>query len=581
MTIRIIYMVSRRVSPRSTPAVFPGLEATLNASARIHGWLLLLIVPGSGFAQTASPPDSSARAVDHLLDAWRGTTTPGCAVGVSRNGHLLLERGYGMANLETGTPIWPSTVFHASSIAKQFTAMAVMLLVRDGKLSLDDDVRRFIPELPDYGMPITVRHLLTHTSGLRDFFEMLILARERFEEDRITDGDMMDMVTRQRALNFSPGAEYLYSNTGYELLAILVRRVSGQSLGDFAASWIFAPLGMAHTLFHDDYTALVPGRASGYAPVTAGWRASAPNYDLSGATSLFTTIGDLLMWAANFDAPRVGDTAIVRQMSTSAVLLDGDSTNYGFGLSLVNDRGARVQEHEGSDPGFRAYLGRYPPYGLAIAVLCNTRSANAVALGHGVAGIYLDTILKPAPPYPLAGRRATDSVVAASRAGVYFHPIEREVVELTWRDGALYTARRGGGKLVPLDDGRLQIEGEPIVFSFGAGPHAGFVSSSLVPGRHPVPFEWRAPFMNVPGVLAPYAGDYFSPELNSRYHVSVVDSTIVLRTGTSSGIIARPVFKDTFVSGQITIEFTRNRGRVTGFHISHPRARGLGFTRVG
>jgi CubicO group peptidase (beta-lactamase class C family) len=485
-----------------------------------------------------------------------------------------------MANLETGTPIRTSTIFHAASVAKQFTAMAIMLLIRDGKFSLDDDIRKFIPELPDYGTPIRVRHLLTHTSGLRDFFEMLILARGRFEEDRITDADMMDIVTRQKALNFQPGAEYLYSNTGYGLLEIIVKRVSGQSLREFAADRIFGPLGMSHTLFHDDYTVLVPGRASGYAARGAGWRSSSPNYDVYGATSLFTTVGDLLTWANNFDDPRVGDTSIVRQMSTRAVLMDGDSTDYGFGLSLVNDRGARVQEHEGSDPGFRAYLSRYPTYGLAIAVLCNTRSANAVALGNDIAGIYLDTILKPVSPYPLAGPRAVDSLIGASRAGVYFDPTGREVVEMTWRDGALYTARRGGRKLVPLDDHRFQLEGLPIVHTFGAGPRAGFVASSLVPGHHSTRFEWRAPFVFTPRAIRTYTGTYFSSELNATYDVSAEDSTLILQTGTSGGITARPVFEDTFVSGQLTIEFVRGRGSVTGFRISHPRARGIEFTRV-
>jgi CubicO group peptidase (beta-lactamase class C family) len=467
-------------------------------------------------------------------------------VGVSRSGQLVLERGYGMANLETGTPIRSGTVFHAASIAKQFTAMAVMLLVREGKLSLDDDIRKFVPELPDYGALVSVRHLLTHTSGLRDF---------------------------------QPGAEYLYSNTGYGLLEIIVKRVSGQSLREFAAKRIFAPLDMSHTLFHDDYTALVPGRASGYAARGTGWRSSAPNYDVYGATSLFSTVGDLLTWARNFDAPRVGDASIIRQMSTSAVLLDGDSTDYGFGLSLVKDRGARVQEHEGSDPGFRTYLGRYPEHGLAIAVLCNTRSVNAVALGHDIAGIYLDTILKPVPPYPLAGPRAADSL-GARRAGVYYDPTGREVVEMTWRDGALYTARRGGAQLVPLDDHRLQIEGSPMIHTYGAGPRAGFVVSSLLPGHQPVQFEWRAPFVFTPGALAPYGGAYFSEELNAMYDVSVEDSTLVLRTGTSGVITARPAFPDTFTSGQLTIEFVRRGGNVTGFRLSHTRARGLEFTRV-
>ena len=564
-------------SSRRRPAILDQ-EIVVKASASVYYLVCLLIAPSCVTAQTV--PDTAARAVDRLFEAWNGTETPGCAVGVSRNGQLVLERGYGMANVETGTPITPSTIFHAASIAKQFTAMAIMLLVRDGKLSLDDDVRKFVPELPDYGTPIRVRHLLTHTSGLRDFFEMLILARGRFEEDRITDADMMDIITRQKALNFQPGAEYLYSNTGYGLLQIIVKRVSGQSLREFAANRIFAPLGMSHTLFHDDYTTLVPGRASGYAPRGTGWRSSSPNYDVYGATSLFTTVGDLLTWSNNFENPRVGDTAIVRQMSTSALLLNGDSTNYGYGLSLVNDRGARVQEHEGSDPGFRAYFGRYPEYGVAIAVLCNTRSVNAVALGHEIAGIYLDTSLKPVTPYPLAGPRAADTATGASRAGVYFQPTRREVVELTWRDGALYTAPRGGRKLVPLDDHCFQVEGLPIVHTFGAGSHAGYIASSLVPGAHPVAFEWRAPFVRTPGALAAYRGVYFSQELNATFDVSVTDSTLVLRAGTSGDITARPVFEDTFVSGQITIEGVRSKGTVTGFRITHPRARRLEFTRV-
>lgn len=550
----------------------------MNGFARLLYLPLLLFVPHSLFAQTTTP-DTTVQAVDLLFDGWRGTSTPGCAVGVSRSGQPLLERAYGMANLETGTPNQTSTIFHAGSIAKQFTAMAVMLLVRDGKLALDDDVRKFIPELPDYGTPITVRHLLTHTSGLRDFFELLIFARGRFEEERITDADMMDIVTRQKALNFTPGSEYLYSNTGYALLEVLVGRVSGQSLRDFAAARIFGPLGMSHTQFRDDYTLLVPGRASGYAR-GATWRASSPNYDVYGATNLLTTAGDLLIWAHNFDQPRVGDSAIVRQMTTSAVLANGDSTGYGFGVSLALDRGMILEEHEGSDPGFRSYLGRYRKAGVAVAVLCNTRSLNPVALGHDVAALYLDTPGKPFPPYPLAGPRFSDSTAGMTRAGIYYQPTRHEVVQLAWRDGALYTARQGGRKLIPLDAQRFQVEGVPVVHTFEPESRSGYVASSLLPGHHPVSFEWRAPFVLRPGVLAEYAGSYFSAELNSTYQVSVVDSMLVLRTGTSSGNTARPVFGDTFVSGQLTIEFDRVKGKVSAFRLTHPRARNIAFTRV-
>lgn len=540
--------------------------------------LLLLPVAWRGAAAQAQPvPDTTARAVDRLFEPWSGTETPGCAVGVSREGRVVYERGYGMANLETGTPIRPGTIFHAASLAKQFTAMAVLLLAREGKLSLDDDVRRYIPELPDYGARITVRHLLTHTSGLRDYFELLILARGRFEEDRITDADMLDVVARQQAPNFAPSAEFLYSNTGYALAEVLVRRVSGRSLRDYAAERIFSPLGMMHTHFHDDYTMLVPGRAWGYARTEARWRSSTPNYDVYGATSLFTTVGDLLAWSANLDRPRVGDTAMVRMMSTSATLANGDSTGYGMGLSLWTDHGERVVEHEGGDPGFRSYLGRYPGRQLAVAVLCNHRSVNPVALGHQVAALFLGFAPRAAPAAP--ARPNVDVRILERRAGVYFQPARQEVVELTVRDGRLFTARNGGNELIPADSNRFIVAGRPIEHVFEPREHSDYVASS--PGYHSVRFEWRAPFPMRPGALQTYAGDYYSRELNATYTVTAAtDSTLVLQTGTSGGMTARPVFADAFVAGQYTIRFTREGKRVTGFRISHPRARLIAFERV-
>ena len=283
--------------------------------------IVMLALPAASFAQARGPSsDTTTRAVDRVFAAWQSTDGPGCALGVSRNGRAVYEHGYGMANLETGTPITPSSIFHVASVSKQFTAAAIMLLARDGKLSLDDDVRKYIPELPDYGVRITIRHLLTHTSGLRDQWNLLALARGRFEEDRITEADVMDIVPRQKALNFTPGAEYLYSNTGYTLAAVIVKRVSGKSLREFADERIFRPLGMTSTHFHDDYTMLVPGRTSAYASRGSGWRVSIPNYDTYGATSLFTTVGDLLKWEANFDAPVVGDRALLDQMQTSGRL---------------------------------------------------------------------------------------------------------------------------------------------------------------------------------------------------------------------------------------------------------------------
>ena len=407
--------------------------------------LLVTLAPRIVVAQGEAAEDGSAIRADSLFSQWRGVSTPGCAAGVTRRDTVLFRQAYGMANLETGTANTPQTVFLAASLAKQFTAMAIMLLVHDRRLSLDEDVHRFIPELPDYGHPITIRQLLTHTSGLRDFFEMLILARGRFEEDRITQADAMDMILRQRALNFTPGTEYLYSNTGYLLLALIVERVTGRSLADFTAAEIFTPLGMSHTSFRDDYATWIPRRATGYARRGEGWRLSFANYDIVGPTNLYTTIDDLMIWSGNFAHPMIGDSSTTRQMMTKAVLTNGDSVDYGFGLGLWTDHGSPVAEHEGSDPGFRAFLGRYPAQDLAVAILCNTRSADAVSLGHSLTSLYLGWQSGEQHPYPPLASGMVDSGAVASRAGVYFQPIEREIIELAWRgDHCTHRPSEGG-----------------------------------------------------------------------------------------------------------------------------------------
>ncbi len=545
--------------------------------------LALALAPWAARAASAQVdrPDLAAR-VDSLLEPWRGTDRPGCIVGVSQGGRVVLERAYGMADLESGAPMTPATVVHAASLAKSVTALAVLLLERDGKLALDDDVRRHLPELPDYGSRITIRHLLTHTSGLRDFFELLILARGRFEEDRITDADAMAMVARQRTLDFAPGTEHQYVNTGYLLAAHVVARVSGQSFPAFVTARILAPLGMTHTRLRDDVAALVPGRAVGYARRGAGWRTSVPNFDVVGSTNLETTVGDLLRWAAYLDRPPVGDAALVRRLHAPGVLANGDTLAYGLGLALARDRGLRLAEHEGRDPGFRAYLGRWIEPELAVALLCNAAALDPVALGHAVADRALGP--RPAEPPPSVPTEAAspDQTRTLAWAGVYLDPGTRQVVEFTARDGVLYNRRDGGERIEALDARRARIVGVPLELAFGEGAHPGFRVRWRAPGRRVDTFVWQAP--TAPALdraaLAAYAGAYASRELDATYRVAVRDSTLVLWTGATPGLVARPVFRDAFVSGQYTIRFVRRQRRVAGFEISHPRARGVAFVRT-
>jgi CubicO group peptidase (beta-lactamase class C family) len=539
---------------------------------------LILVAVAAGSATGAAAQDSTRAAVGRVMQAWSAADAPGCAVGVSRNGATVFESGYGAANLEHGIPISPASVFHVASVSKQFTAAAVMLLAREGKLSLDDDVRKHIPELPDYGHRITLRHLLNHTSGLRDQWDLLAMARGRFEENRITEEDVMEIVPRQKALNFTPGTEYLYSNTGYTLAAVVVRRVSGKSLREFADERIFRPLGMTSTHFHSDYTEVVKGRAAGYArPADGRWRVSLPNFDTYGATSLFTTVGDLLKWDANFDSARVGDPAMLREMAESAVLANGDTTGYGLGIVTEEFRGVRLVGHGGADAGYRAYLGRVPEHGLAVAVLCNAAPANPGALARGVAEVFIGDRLQPVPP-PLRATATLTAAELARYAGPYVNLTTGGVSFLSMRGDTLIAGRTAGPALLPMGGGRFRVAGQPVELQLTSD---GAVQTVLVPPRRaPVRLRREEPSRFTRAQLERFAGTYTSDELGATYTVTATDTALVLKTRGGRERPFLPAYGDTF-TGDFIIRFVRGRdGAVTGMRMSSGRTRNVAFEKA-
>jgi CubicO group peptidase (beta-lactamase class C family) len=277
---------------------------------------------------------SIAEEVDEIFSEWDRPDSPGCALAVVKGGEVVYKRGYGMANLEYDVPITPRTIFHVASVSKQFTDFAIAILTDEGRLSLDDEVRAHVPELPDFGEPITIRHLIHHTSGIRDQWELLVAAGWRMD-DVITTDDVLELVGRQRELNFRPGSEYLYCNTGYTLMAVIVERVTGSSLREFCAERIFEPLGMLDTHFHDDHREIVRGRAYSYSPrEEGGFQHSVLSYATVGATSLFTTVEDLARWDQNFYEAKVGGSAVVDLVQTPGVLNDGERLRYAFGLNI-------------------------------------------------------------------------------------------------------------------------------------------------------------------------------------------------------------------------------------------------------
>ncbi|MBD9369784.1 serine hydrolase [Xanthomonas sp. XNM01] len=532
------------------------------------GLVMVMAVP----AHAAAPPEP---AVDALFAAWSGTGTPGCAVGVARAGDPLLLRGHGMASLEHAVPIMPDTPFHAASVAKQFTAFAIGLLARDGRLRLDDDVRLHLPELPDQGHVITLEQLVHHTAGLREQGVLLSLAGWR-GSDLVTWDDILGIVARQRGLNFVPGSELGYGNVGYTLLAQVVERVSGQSLPAFAQARIFAPLDMRHTRIVDDPGHLVHGRASGHrALAEGGWALSQPMFAHTGPSNLSTTVGDLLRWQRNLADGRVGGPALRDWMRNSG-RVDGDETGYAGGLILGAHRGLRTFGHDGMDAGYRANVVSFPAQALDVAVLCNASGIDAEALSLQVADLYLDPPLAPRVPAAIASAGPP----ATAWAGIYWSERSDEVIRLEARNGAL---RQHGGPaaFVPIGPGTFRPGESTHRWRFRALENGG---AELTLWDH-----WPAPrrFVRIAGTvpdaaaLARFAGRYRSDEVGTTFEVALRGSGLELAWPRGQRAVLQPVGGDRFVLPLGTLTFTRAQdGSVDGFSLSNRRLRRLPVPRL-
>jgi CubicO group peptidase (beta-lactamase class C family) len=364
---------------------------TKRATAALRLALLIgfsVMVFAAGRVRVLQNPSVTAR-VDALFAEWDKSTSPGCALAVVRDGRMVYSRDYGAAILEHEIPITPRSVFYVGSLSKQFTAMAVALLAQEGTLSLDDDIRKYVPELPPYDRPITIRNLIYHTSGLPEY--MPLLARAGWRPDApFTNKDALQVVARERNLTFPPGEQFAYSNTGYALLAVIIERTAGIGLDAFADARIFSPLEMRDTHFHSDAGRIIKRRAYGYErSVDGGMRLAPPVPTRLGAGGIFTTVEDLARWDHNFYDGRVGGKALIEQVTTPGRLNSGKSLDYAFGLEVRTYRGWRVVEHGGSLAGYQSYLTRFPDRRLSVICLCNLASINAGSLAHSVAEIYL------------------------------------------------------------------------------------------------------------------------------------------------------------------------------------------------
>jgi CubicO group peptidase (beta-lactamase class C family) len=505
-----------------------------------------------------------------------------------KDARIVYEHGYGMADLDHNVPITPATVFNVGSIAKQFTGAAILMLAQDGKLSLDDPIRKYLPELPDFSTPITLRQMLAHTSGLRDYEQLLYFDGWRLDSpDLLTNDDIFYILSRQKELNFPPGTDYAYSNTNYMLLAQVVSRLNGQSFPDFAMARLFQPLGMKHTQFRQDHGEVVKNLAYSYIDDDHVLRLWLPNYDTFGATNLMTTVEDLALWNENFFSGRVGGLRLVQQLQQPSHLNDGTLVDYAPGEFVGTTPGGLKWAQSGTagDAGYRSDTLRLPDRHLTVTTLCNLGSINPTDLNVHIADLYLEGKFSASLAPVHAESFHPDAAQLASYVGIYTDAKENYVLKLDQRGDALWAEFYTGPSAI--GPAQLDAVGEGRFRGFGTDEFS-FVHDHRNPnvqrqGMPSIQYA-RVPAYNpTTSELREFEGEYTSKELDIPYHVAIEGNGLVLRALKLAGQPITPITNDLFIGGDRRVRFRRDtKGDVSGFLMSGRwnRVQNVKFERV-
>ncbi|MBL8771401.1 MAG: beta-lactamase family protein [Phenylobacterium sp.] len=527
-------------------------------------WVVL-----AGILAVATGAQAQTSPVDAVFSRLK-PQEPGCAVGVERAGEAPILRGFGSADLEHGAPITPDTVFEAGSVSKQFTAAAILLLAADGKLSLADDIRKHLPEMPDYGRPITIDMLLSHTSGLRDWGEVAALAGWPRTSRIYTAQEVLLIASRQKSLNYAPGEAYSYTNTGYNLAGLIVQRVSGQTLAEFTKDRLFEPLGMTHTSWRDNFRRIVSGRALAYEPGPGGaWLQDMPFENTYGHGALLTTVGDLLIWNRALSEGRLGP-GVADRMAERAVLTGGRKIAYARGLMALTADGRDELSHSGATASYRAWLARVPSARLSVALLCNRGDINPVLIGRRLADALTPGAGAPAP----AGRTPSEAELAGV-PGLYVDERTGHVLRIAADKGELRL--RGSGVLQPAaEPGRFKAGGADFVFSGATAQRIGADGETTDYVRKPEAKPAEAD-------LQALAGAYSSPEAGAVLIASVDQGALVLSPADrpSAAYRLQPLHADAFQGGGNLVRVVRDaRGRVAALRFTGGRVYALDFRRI-
>jgi len=562
----------------------------LQASSILLRFALALLIATSGAAGVTGPAQAQAQSdlVDKLFQRWDRPDRPGMTVAILKDGQPVYVRGYGMANVELAVPNGPDVAYPLASNSKQFTAFAIHLLVADGKLSLADDVRKYVPELPDFGTPISLEMLIHHTSGLREATSLLDL-QGYGPEDAVSRQQALDLLWRQQELNFRPGSEYIYNNSNYLLLGLIVERVSGMPLGEFWQRRIFQPLGMTRTHASADPMPIIPHRASGYGGNGDRYTPRQTPDVLLGPSGITSTVGDLAKWLANFDNPNtVGNPAVIAAMLKTGTLSDGTPITYASGLHREHYRGLPFIEHSGHNWGYKTEILRFPNRHLTIIILANTDAADPPSLAFRIADIYLGGQFPPSPPKPAT--IATPVDLSDRYVGTY-----AVATGTTLRaPGRRYVFRREdfigpGAQLAAFTPTDFFSPQSDFRAHFVPAPQGGQSQRVVIRNDDGDDFVAR----RVPDAVPPpppetfdssaFTGDYWSPELGVLYRVRQRHGKLWLRYPRGEAEL-RPQSRDVFSWRQDgnSIHFVRDADHVGGFLLTQPnqRVRNLRFAKV-
>ncbi|MFC2160928.1 serine hydrolase domain-containing protein [Acidobacteriota bacterium] len=550
---------------------------------RLNTFLLIFIfIFGFGFSVGFS--DEKTNQVDALFAQWDKSDSPGCALAVFQNGKIIYNRGYGMANLELDIPISPQSVFYIGSVSKQFVSACIGLLALQGKLSLDDNIRKYVPEIPEYDSPITIRHLIYHTSGMRDYLTLLGIAGIDF--GTYHEQDILDLLARQKELNFSPGEEHLYSNSGYFMLSVIVERASGKTLREFADEFIFKPLGMNHSHFHDDYTQLIKNRAMGYFPAGKGqFRNFISTFDNVGSGGLFTSIEDLFLWDQNFYSYKVGGQKLNGLMHTKGQLNNGVELDYAFALDIGSYKGLKVIEHGGALGGYRSALTRFPEQNFSVAILSNLSSVNPSSLAYRVADIYLaDYYQEERTEIGTEQLTAIElpEKILKEKEGYFINPDSGAYYRIRLVKGQLQFSGMGQSlTLGAISEDEFFVTGISQVIILKFKKDEGGQALTLEISQEDSPllrYKSFEPLRPSTEEFKEYIGEYSSDELDTTFKIELIKNRLRFTHRNAPQGTLQTNYKDIFRIGNLRLMFSRDEsGQIDSITVNAGRVTNLRF----